>query len=176
MTRGARPASGWRATPAAGRRSSRGGQQQRVAIARALVARPALLLLDEPLSNLDAKLRDSYARGAAPVCRSSFKLTTVYVTHDQSEALVLSDRILVMSQGVIQQAGAPRDIFMRPSNRFVADFVGFANFIPARVMEVSEAGPLVQLGAGGPLIRATQDRSFAPARRCWSAPGQAASA
>ena len=132
-----------------------GGQQQRVAIARALVGRPALLLLDEPLSNLDAKLR-AYMRVELLQLQKHLKFTTVYVTHDQSEALVLSDRILVMNQGVIQQAGTPRDIFMRPTNRFVADFVGFANFIPATVVEVSEAGPLVQLGGAGPLIRAAQ--------------------
>jgi iron(III) transport system ATP-binding protein len=135
-----------------------GGQQQRVAIARALVGRPALLLLDEPLSNLDAKLR-AHMRVELLQLQKHLKFTTVYVTHDQAEALVLSDRILVMNQGLIQQAGSPRDIFTRPANRFVAEFVGFANFVPGKVVEVSGTAHLVQIGAEGPLIRATQGRA-----------------
>jgi iron(III) transport system ATP-binding protein len=132
-----------------------GGQQQRVAIARALVGRPALLLLDEPLSNLDAKLR-AHMRVELLQLQKHLKFTTVYVTHDQSEALVLSDRILVMNHGLIQQAGPPRDIFMRPANRFVADFVGFANFVQGTVVDVSGVEHVVQLGPGGPLIRASR--------------------
>jgi ABC-type Fe3+/spermidine/putrescine transport system ATPase subunit len=81
------------------------------------------------------------------------KFTTVYVTHDQVEALVLSDRVLVMNQGVIQQAGTPREIFVRPANRFVADFVGFANFVPGQVVDASDGGRLVKIGAEGPLVK-----------------------
>jgi iron(III) transport system ATP-binding protein len=132
-----------------------GGQQQRVAIARALVGRPALLLLDEPLSNLDAKLR-AHMRVELLQLQKHLKFTTVYVTHDQAEALVLSDHILVMNQGLIQQAGSPRDIFTRPANRFVAEFVGFANFVAGKVVEMSGSHHLVQLGAEGPLIQAEQ--------------------
>jgi iron(III) transport system ATP-binding protein len=139
-----------------------GGQQQRVAIARALVARPALLLLDEPLSNLDAKLR-AHMRVELLQLQRHLKFTTVYVTHDQAEALVLSDRILVMSGGLIQQAGSPRDIFTRPANRFVADFVGFANFAPGKVVELSGNEHVVQLGADeGPLIRAARGITASP--------------
>jgi iron(III) transport system ATP-binding protein len=137
-----------------------GGQQQRVAIARALVGRPALLLLDEPLSNLDAKLR-AHMRVELLQLQKHLKFTTVYVTHDQAEALVLSDRILVMSQGVIQQAGTPRDIFGRPANRFVADFVGFANFVPGKVVDLSGTEHVVQVGAEGQLIRAAQGPTIA---------------
>jgi iron(III) transport system ATP-binding protein len=136
-----------------------GGQQQRVAIARALVARPALLLLDEPLSNLDAKLR-AHMRVELLQLQRHLKFTTVYVTHDQAEALVLSDRILVMNGGVIQQAGTPREIFTRPSNRFVADFIGFANFVPGKVVDRSGTDHVVRVGGEGPVIHAQQGRAL----------------
>jgi iron(III) transport system ATP-binding protein len=110
-----------------------GGQQQRLALARALTMEPKLLLLDEPLSNLDAKLRERM-RFELKRLQRDLKLTTVYVTHDQSEALALSHEIAVMNEGRIVQIGAPRDIYERPHNRFVADFVGSANFLDATVI------------------------------------------
>ncbi|HTS40151.1 MAG TPA: ABC transporter ATP-binding protein [Xanthobacteraceae bacterium] len=110
-----------------------GGQQQRLALARALVMEPQLLLLDEPLSNLDAKLRERM-RFELKRLQRELKLTTVYVTHDQSEALALSHEIAVMNEGRIVQIGSPRDIYERPRNRFVADFVGTTNFLDATVM------------------------------------------
>lgn len=118
----------------AGREATRlsGGQQQRLALARAIAMEPRLLLLDEPLSNLDAKLRERM-RFELKRLQSEFKLTTVYVTHDQSEALALSHQIAVMSEGRIVQLGTPREIYERPSNKFVADFVGSSNFIDATV-------------------------------------------
>ena len=109
-----------------------GGQQQRLALARALVMEPKLLLLDEPLSNLDAKLRERM-RFELKRLQQELDLTTVYVTHDQAEALALSHEIAVMNEGRIVQIGAPRDIYERPASRFVADFVGTTNFIEATV-------------------------------------------
>ena len=105
-----------------------GGQQQRVALARALVASPALLLLDEPLSNLDAKLRESM-RFEIKEIQKDYGITVVYVTHDQTEAMAMSDRIVVINRGVIQQIGSPKEIYTNPSNPFVADFVGKIEFM-----------------------------------------------
>lgn len=113
-----------------------GGQQQRLALARALVMEPALLLLDEPLSNLDAKLRERM-RFELKRLQRELKITTVYVTHDQSEALALSRQIAVMNEGRILQIGTPRDIYERPANQFVADFVGNTNFIDGVVRVVT---------------------------------------
>jgi ABC-type Fe3+/spermidine/putrescine transport system ATPase subunit len=112
-----------------------GGQQQRVGLARALVYRPRVLLLDEPLSNLDAKLREEM-RFEIKELVTQLHMTAVYVTHDQGEALALSDRVAVMSAGRIQQIGTPRDIFERPNSLFVADFIGLSDFIAARVEAV----------------------------------------
>ena len=109
-----------------------GGQQQRLALARALVMEPKLLLLDEPLSNLDAKLRE-LMRFELKRLQRELKITTVYVTHDQSEALALSHQIAVMNAGRIQQIGSPRDIYERPQSKFVADFVGTTNFVDGTV-------------------------------------------
>ena len=109
-----------------------GGQQQRLALARALVMEPKLLLLDEPLSNLDAKLRERM-RFELKRMQRELGLTTIYVTHDQSEALALSHEIAVMSAGQVVQIGSPRDIYERPRNKFVADFVGLTNFLDATV-------------------------------------------
>src|SRR5204862_4393656 len=109
-----------------------GGQQQRLALARALVMEPRLLLLDEPLSNLDAKLRERM-RFELKRLQRELGITTVYVTHDQSEALALSHQIAVMNRGRIEQIGAPREIYERPINQFVADFIGSTNFLDATV-------------------------------------------
>ena len=109
-----------------------GGQQQRLAFARGLVHEPAILLLDEPLSNLDAKLREQMRLELKRLQRS-LGITTVYVTHDQSEALALSDEIAVFDAGRIIQRGTPQQIYRQPQNRFVADFVGSANFLPGTV-------------------------------------------
>ena len=111
-----------------------GGQQQRVALARALVKRPRVLLLDEPLSNLDAKLREEM-RFEIRQLQRQLRITTLYVTHDQGEALALSDLIAVMRAGTILAVGKPQEIYNRPTNRFVAEFVGLANFLDGRVVE-----------------------------------------
>ncbi len=105
-----------------------GGQQQRVALARALVAQPGLLLLDEPLSNLDAKLRESMRFEILEIQKKT-GITVVYVTHDQGEAMAMSDRVVVMSMGVVQQIGAPHEIYTQPANKMVADFIGLVNFM-----------------------------------------------
>ena len=105
-----------------------GGQQQRVALARAIVTKPEVLLLDEPLSNLDANLREEM-RGEIRRLHDEFNMTTIYVTHDQSEAMAVSDRIAVMNQGRIDQLDAPLDIYRKPRTRFVAGFIGRTNFI-----------------------------------------------
>lgn len=109
-----------------------GGQQQRVALARALVVRPKVLLLDEPLSNLDAKLRKDM-RVQIKRLHQELGITTIYVTHDQEEALSLSTKIAVMSNGVVQQIGTPQDIFLHPKNHFVANFIGYANFMEGKL-------------------------------------------
>jgi iron(III) transport system ATP-binding protein len=124
----------------AGRRPAQlsGGQQQRVALARALVVRPRCLLLDEPLSNLDARLRLELRAEIRRVCRE-FKLTTVYVTHDQKEALSIADRMAVLDEGRILQVGEPRDVYRRPVSRAVASFIGETDFLAGRIVG-SEGG------------------------------------
>jgi iron(III) transport system ATP-binding protein len=109
-----------------------GGQQQRVALARALVYSPSVLLLDEPFSNLDAKLRER-ARLWVKELQQTLGLTTVFVTHDQDEALSMSDRVAVMSAGEVQQIGTPEEIYRKPANRFVAEFVGRVNLLTGTV-------------------------------------------
>jgi iron(III) transport system ATP-binding protein len=108
-----------------------GGQQQRIAVARALVMQPKVLLFDEPLSNLDAKLR-KHVRAEIRELQQRLGITSIYVTHDQSEALALSDVIVVMNQGRVEQVGSPRDLYERPATRFVADFIGEANLLSGR--------------------------------------------
>ena len=112
-----------------------GGQQQRVALARALISRPKVLLLDEPLSALDAKIREEVRQELRDLQRQT-NLTFIYVTHDQEEALALSDRIAVMSNGRIEQVGTPKEIYDRPTSAFVARFIGKANFLQGQVLEV----------------------------------------
>ena len=109
-----------------------GGGKQRVALARALVMRPGLLLLDEPLSNLDAKLRESMRFEISSI-QKELGITVIYVTHDQSEAMTMSDRVVVMSRGVIQQIGTPYEIYRNPANKMVADFIGLVNFVEGEV-------------------------------------------
>jgi iron(III) transport system ATP-binding protein len=116
-----------------------GGQQQRVALARALVYSPAVLLLDEPFSNLDAKLRER-ARTWLKHLQGELGLTTLFVTHDQDEALSLSDRIVVMNGGEVLQVGGPEDIYHRPKTRFVAEFLGHCNILDARAVAATSAG------------------------------------
>src|SRR5687767_1170561 len=111
-----------------------GGQQQRVAIARAIVIEPPLVLMDEPLSNLDAKLRLEMRTELRRLHRE-LGLTTIYVTHDQEEAFSLADRLVVLRDGVTQQIGAPDEIYYRPANPYVADFVGFRNALPMMLQE-----------------------------------------
>lgn len=111
-----------------------GGQQQRVALARAIVIEPGILLMDEPLSNLDAKLRVKM-RNDIKKLQSSVGITTIYVTHDQEEALAVSDRIAVMNNGIIQQIGTPEEIYNKPVNKFVANFIGTTNFIDVEIKE-----------------------------------------
>ncbi len=114
-----------------------GGQQQRVALARALIMEPKVLLMDEPLSNLDAKLREEMRTEIRRI-QKEMNITSVYVTHDQIEAMTLSDRIVIMNQGIIEQIGTPVEIYRFPNSRFVADFIGRANFIPGEVQEKNE--------------------------------------
>jgi len=136
-----------------------GGQQQRVALARALVMEPKVLLMDEPLSNLDAKLREQMRTEIRRIQRR-LGITSVYVTHDQTEAMTLSDRIVVMNQGRIEQIGSPTEVYRRPRTRFVADFIGRANFVEAIVrgrengVVVAEAfGALLQVPATEEMLR-----------------------
>ena len=114
-----------------------GGQQQRVALARALVMEPKVLLMDEPLSNLDAKLREEMRTEIRRI-QKELNITSVYVTHDQIEAMTLSDRIVVMNQGIIEQIGTPVEIYRFPNSKFVADFIGRANFVAGVVQEKKE--------------------------------------
>ena len=124
-----------------------GGQQQRVALARTLVYQPALLLLDEPLSNLDAKLRER-TRGWLKALQSRLRLTTIFVTHDQTEALSLSDRIIVLDGGRIMQIGTPQEIYRDPATPFIADFIGGSNFLTGTVQALADGQAQVSLPDG----------------------------
>jgi iron(III) transport system ATP-binding protein len=124
-----------------------GGQQQRVALARALVVSPDVLLLDEPLSNLDAKLRFEMRSEIRRICKST-NTTSVYVTHDQEEALSMADRIAVMRDGRIAQCGPPEEVYDKPVNHFVADFLGSANFLPGVVESSAGHGTILSTALG----------------------------
>jgi len=123
-----------------------GGQQQRVAVARALVLEPQVLLFDEPLSNLDAKLRRQVREEIREI-QQNLGLTVVYVTHDQEEALAVSDRIIVMKNAVVAQDGTPRELYDAPASRFVADFIGEANILPCEISAVKNDVATVNVGA-----------------------------
>jgi putative spermidine/putrescine transport system ATP-binding protein len=129
-----------------------GGQQQRVAIARAVVLHPPLVLMDEPLSNLDAKLRLEM-RTQIRRLHQALDLTTVYVTHDQEEALSLADRLVVLRLGRVQQIGTPRELYSRPANAFVADFMGYRNLLKAQVTGID--GKRVIANVSGLEVHAT---------------------
>ena len=131
-----------------------GGQQQRVALARALVLNPDILLLDEPLSNLDAKIRVQ-VRAEIRKLQQELGITTIYVTHDQEEALSLSDRVAVMKDGRVLQVGKPKELYERPRTRFVADFVGTNNLVPGRVSGRAGAELVVDTAVG--TLRAVSD-------------------
>jgi len=133
-----------------------GGQQQRVGLARALVIRPKVLLMDEPLSNLDAKLRVELRRDIRQL-QQEFGITTIYVTHDQEEALSISDQVCVMFDGVVQQVGSPWLIYKDPQNRFVASFVGSNNFMQVGKLEQPQGLLLGQPLALPPLVWAQAD-------------------
>ncbi len=138
-----------------------GGEQQRVALARVLVLQPRVLLMDEPLSNLDAKLR-IHMRTEIRRIQKHLDITCLYVTHDQGEALTMSDRIMVMNRGKVEQIGAPLEIYSDPSSLFVADFIGQANIVHGEVLSVDGRMISVSLGGLTVPVRAVKNASFAP--------------
>ncbi|MGH7388375.1 MAG: ABC transporter ATP-binding protein [Candidatus Rokuibacteriota bacterium] len=140
-----------------------GGQQQRVALARALVLNPDILLLDEPLSNLDAKIRVQ-VRAEIRRLQRELGITTVYVTHDQEEALSLSDRVAVMRDGRVLQVAAPKALYERPATRFVADFVGVNNFIPGVCREAADGAVVVETPLGA--VRGRRAGTVRAGERC----------
>lgn len=152
-----------------------GGQQQRVALARALVVRPRCLLLDEPLSNLDAKLRLEMRAEIRRVCKE-FKLTTVYVTHDQKEALSIADRMAILESGHILQVGTPREVYKRPKRKTVANFIGETDFLPGKILNRAGDQVTVETAVGNfvgvfgdpddsPAVGSTVTVSIRP--ECW---------
>ncbi|MQY02989.1 ABC transporter ATP-binding protein [Actinomadura macrotermitis] len=141
-----------------------GGQQQRVALARALVNRPRALLLDEPLGALDLKLRQAMQVELKRIQRE-VGITFVYVTHDQSEALTMSDRIAVMNDGRIEQLGSPRGIYERPASRFVAGFIGTSNLISGEVAEIAAGEAVVEYGGGRVVVPAGDGAALAAGDR-----------
>jgi len=134
-----------------------GGQQQRIAIARAIVTEPRLMLMDEPLSNLDAKLRIEMRTEIRRIHRA-LGLTTIYVTHDQEEALSLSDRVVLMQQGLIRQVGTPREVYIEPASAYAASFLGARNLLPVRVVAATGDGQEIQIEteSGVPLAGAAR--------------------
>ena len=136
-----------------------GGQQQRVALARALAIEPEVLLLDEPLSNLDPSLREEMREQIRSVI-DEFKVTTVFVTHDQAEAFALADRIVIMSEGVSRQVGAPDEVYSRPVDTFVARFLGRANLLPARAARTPDGAHTLELAEGFSLSSPVESGTF----------------
>ena len=141
-----------------------GGQQQRVALARALANRPSVLLLDEPLGALDLKLREEMQYELKRIQRE-VGISFVYVTHDQGEAITMSDRIAVMNQGRVEHLGSPEEVYLRPATRFVASFIGQASFLPCRVTRVGPEGASVELSDGGVAHAAGAAPGCAPGQR-----------
>lgn len=141
-----------------------GGQQQRIALARALVVRPDVLLLDEPLSNLDARLRLEMREEIRRLHDQS-RITTIYVTHDQKESLSMADRMAVLRNGAIEQTGSPREVYCAPANRFVADFIGETNWIEAEVREANPARLVLRTDSG--LLTAAGRAGLAPGQPVW---------
>ena len=135
-----------------------GGQQQRVALARALVTRPRVLLLDEPLAALDKRLRQAMQVELRQIQRE-VGITTIFVTHDQEEALTLSDRVAIFDQGRIVQTGTPRDIYDRPATRFAANFLGQANMLEGRIMAVDGSGARIALDGGSEAVAPAAGRA-----------------
>jgi iron(III) transport system ATP-binding protein len=138
-----------------------GGQQQRVALARSMVMQPSVLLLDEPLCNLDAKLRAQMRSHIKDLQRKT-GLTMIYVTHDQVEAMALSDRIIVMNRGVIEQVGVPEEVYERPQSEFVADFVGAINFFPGTIIEDGGTSGTIRVSTGSEVLACTLDGRISP--------------
>ncbi len=130
-----------------------GGQQQRVALARAVVFKPDILLLDEPLSNLDAKLRETMRLELKEIQKAT-GVTTIFVTHDQAEAMVLADEVAVMNRGTIEQVAIPETVYNRPATRFVADFVGSANFMTGTLAEYRDGYARIRLSHADKIVRA----------------------
>jgi spermidine/putrescine transport system ATP-binding protein len=143
-----------------------GGQQQRVALARALVNRPAVLLLDEPLGALDLKLRKGLQVELKRIQRE-VEITFLYVTHDQEEALTMSDQIAVMNRGVVEQLAAPEEVYERPRTTFVAGFIGVSNLMPGRVASVNGSVPELELDSGVK-VRAAGAEGLASGERCYA--------
>ncbi|MCR5761169.1 MAG: ABC transporter ATP-binding protein [Sphaerochaetaceae bacterium] len=134
-----------------------GGQQQRVALARALVIEPSVLLFDEPLSNLDAKLRVSMRTEIRRI-QQEVGITAVYVTHDQSEAMAISDKIIIMNKGVVAQMGTPHEIYYHPNSEFVADFIGEANFLKGKMIEHDDKVAMIEVD--GVPVKVTYDKGM----------------
>lgn len=130
-----------------------GGQQQRVAVARALIMEPDVLLLDEPLSNLDAKLREEMQVEIRSI-QQSIGITTILVTHDQSEAMSIADRIVIMKKGQIRQIGSPKEVFEEPSTQFVADFMGYTNFFDGVIEDINKEENICIVNASGEKVKA----------------------
>lgn len=144
-----------------------GGQQQRVALARAMITRPDVILFDEPLSNLDAKLRES-VRFEIKELQRQYQLTSIYVTHDQAEALAMSDKIVVLNAGNVEQTGTPEEIYYQPVNRFVADFIGAANIDTAEIQPAAQPNYyLVRCTLGEFYVRSPKPPRASHCYICW---------